>query len=563
MAFKNLPNQRYYLIAKHSGKALGFKNSSLGCQMTQMTVDPENENQKFTFAEGRHFYWIMPSKNERYLAVNNASSADEAELIQWHWEEGKANHQFHLDPAGDGYYRIRALHSNKFVDVIFGGTYDRTRVVQIGLSGTDNQLFKPVPVIGDPIGDSPMSFAEANEVLRTILLGVIGAIPKVGGIGAVIGFFWSPQNALADLWSQMKSYVDVRIYEILEQKQIEELRDDLTGILSNAKNFDGLSSGTAAKGAKLLSTITYAEGRRSHFFNKKASVLPYLVGLGTIMIALQHKLVSDYKEVFGHEPTPNDAQLHLDNLLGYIEKFTKEVAKHKTTLLKSRMAHIKDRHASQELAPVHIAQDTFDNWLLRFQPTGKHPDPALLAADDAVKQRRNQIQEQYEAELDEVMDQTKIWEYFDPSKTSKYEAKKIKRSVGSFGGIGDTVPFSGPEDSKITYITICHNEDTLFGFAIGYESNPEVIVGKASGNFSRLTLEKDEYITSIYGYTRHHIEGVWFTTQKGRAIGAGNKTNTPFSADLADSLNARLVSVSGSHNHQLVEKLTFHWEYIY
>jgi hypothetical protein len=43
----------------------------------------------------------------------------------------------------------------------------------------------------------------------------------------------------------------------------------------------------------------------------------------------------------------------------------------------------------------------------------------------------------------------------------------------------------------------------------------------------------------------------------------GKKTRMPFSADRADGLNARLMNITGSHNNELLEKLTFHWEYTY
>jgi hypothetical protein len=565
MAFKHLPNQRYYLIAKHSGKALGFANDSLGCKLTQMTVNTDDENQKFTLDEGAHFYWIKPGKSDRYLAVNNASSANEADLIQWHWEPGKANLQFHLDPERDGYYRIRALHSDKFVDVIYARTADASRVVQIQLSGTDNQLFKLVPVIGDPVGDSPMSYTEANEALRTVLLGLIGAIPKVGGISAVIGFFWSSKNTLADLWDQLKSYIDVRIYELLEQKQLEELRDDLTGVLSNAHLFDGLSPRTVEKGSKLIATLTYAEGRLPHFFNKKASVLPYLVGLGTIMISLHHKLVTDYEEVFGYQPTVNDAKVHLKSLQDCIEKFTKEAAKHRNTLFKSRLALIKEPQEVADLySPACTAKDAFDKWSMTFYPGVQPKQGAYMpSAQNAVVQRRNQVKEQYESELDEIMDQTKTWKYFNPAHTEKYVAKKIKRTVGAFGGIADTTPFTGLEGVDIKYITLWHDNDTLTGITLGYSNKREVIAGKTASTFTKLELANEEYISSVYGYMYKHVEGIWFSTQKGRTVGAGKKTRIPFSADLADGLNARLMNITGSHNNELLEKLTFHWEYTY
>lgn len=565
MAFKNSPNQRYYLMAKHSGKVLGFANNSLGCKLTQMALDPDNENQKFTFTAGSHFYWIMPRKDDRYLAVNSASRDNEADLIQWHWEPGREHIQFHLDPAGDGYYRIRALHSDKFVDVIYARQEDASRVVQIQLSGTDNQLFKPVPVSGDPAADNPTSYIQAEETLRTVLLGLIGAIPKVGGVSAVIGFFWSSKNTLSGLWDQLKSYIDVRIHELLEQKQLEELRDDLAGVLSNARAFDRLTNRTAEKGAKLIATLTYAEGRRPHFFNKKASVLPYLVGFGTIIIALHQKLVMDYEEVFGHKPTENDAKLHLKDLQDCIDSFTKEAAKHRITLFNARMALIQEaRESANMYSPACSVKDNFDNWSVTFYPSVESEKGAYMpTALNTVKQRKSQIKEQYESELDELMDPVKTWKYFDPAQSGKYVEKKIRRSVGAFGGVPDTIAFSGLEGEEIRSVTLWHDKDILTGITLGYSDNREVKAGKTASIAVKLEVPQGDYINSAYGYMYKCVEGLWLSTNKGRMAGAGKKTRAPFSADLSDGLNARLVNISGSHNNKLIEKLTFHWEYTY
>lgn len=579
MAFKHLSGQRYFLIAKHSGKALGFKNEDLGSSMVQMTLDIDNEHQKFSFDEGNHFYWIMPAYRDRYLAIDNYSTANEVRVIQWHYEGEKENHHFHMDPAGEGYYRIRALHSGKFLDVIRASEADEASVLQFQLSGTDNQLFKMVPVTDDPVGESPMSYGETNETLRNILLGVIGAIPKVGGgISAVIGFFFSSQNTLSILWDQMKTYVDARIHEILEKQVIDDLRDDVAGLLTIAKEFDGLSPKTVEKGSKLISAISYGTGRQTHFLNKKAAVLPYLLGLGTIMIALRRKLLVDYFEVFGYNPSTNDYQKHLASLKECIKVFSKDAEKHRKTLMKSRMSHLQDRrdyrtgeqHQVDQELPLDIhtseTEDTYDNWQMSWSMmyNGQIGDFDFKErAEYALQQRRKQIAEQYESELDEMMDQAKLWKHFDPTE-SDYVEKVIKRSVGTFGGLQGTIAFEGVTGSKIKALTLFQQNGSLVGLTIGYEGqDTEETVGKFTANSARLVLDKKEYINSVYGHMRNHIEGIWFVTDKGHVIGGGKTKETRFSADLGDGLKPRLVRISGMHNNNVIEQLNFHWEYTY
>ncbi|RQO65902.1 hypothetical protein DBR43_27015 [Pedobacter sp. KBW06] len=579
MAFKHLSGQRYFLIAKHSGKALGFKNEHLGSSMVQMTLDIDNEYQKFSFDEGNHFYWIMPAYRARYLAIDNYSTANEVRVIQWHYEGGKENHHFHMDPAGGGYYRIRVLHSGKFLDVIRASEADDASVLQFQLSGTDNQLFKLVPVTDDAVGESPMSYGETNEMLRTILLGVIGAIPKVGGgISAVIGFFWSSQNTLSELWDQMKTYVDARIHEILEKQVIDGLRDDVAGLLIIAKEFDDLSPKTVEKGSKLISAISYGSGRQTHFLNKKASVLPYLLGLGTIMIALRRKLLVDYYEVFGYEPSKNDYQKHLASLKECIKVFSKDAEKHRKTLMNSRLSHLRERkdmktkeqHETGQELPYFIlssqAEDTYDKWSMYWSMmyNGQIGDFDFKErAEFAVQQRRNQITQQYESELDELMDQAKLWKHFDPTE-GDYVEKVIKRTVGTFGGYHGTTAFEGVKDAKINALTLFQENGNLVGLRVGYEGqNIEETIGKFTTNSTRLVLDKKEYINSIYGHMRNHIEGIWFITDKGHVIGGGKTKETRFSADLGDGLKPKLARISGMHNNNVIQQLNFHWEYTY
>jgi hypothetical protein len=438
-------------------------------------------------------------------------------------------------------------------------------VGQFQLSGTDNQLFKLVPVAHDPVGDSPVSYVEHNEILRTMVLGCISAVaPKGGGVSAIIGFLYSSKNTLSDVWDQMKSYVDSRISEVMEHHILSDLRDDLQGILKNASTFDGLSDGQPGKGAQLITTLSLAEGRRPHFFNKQPSVLPYLIGLGSLMIGLYRRLVVDYELIFGHKPSERDAAQHLGNLKDCIEKFTKEVEKHTKSLTRSRMAHIQAPQESTNMYnPDCTAKDTFDNWTMTFYPGVEGSKGAYLpTAINATEQRRKQVAEQYASELEEITAPAKVWKYLDPGQTGQYERSTKKRAVGSFGGIMDTHVFSGLEDKVIIYITVYYEKDELTGIALGYSDDSVVTAGKVTATYVKRKLT-DDYITSVYGYMYKHIQGIWFTTKQGHVIGAGKKTRTPFSADLADGLNARLVNITGSHNGSLLEKLTFHWEYTY
>ena len=180
-----------------------------------------------------------------------------------------------------------------------------------------------------------------------------------------------------------------------------------------------------------------------------------------------------------------------------------------------------------------------------------------------MQHRRKQIADHYESELDELMVQAKLWKHFDP-KESEYTEKTVKRSVGTFGGFQGTTAFEGITGSKISRLTLFQENGSLVGLTIGNkDQTTDLTVGKFTGNSTSLVLEDEEYITSVYGHMKNHIEGLWFVTEKGRVIGAGKTNEMGFSADLGDGLKAKLVRISGAHNNNVIEQLNFHWEYTY
>jgi hypothetical protein len=584
MAFKPLVNQRYYLIAKHSNKAIGFKDGSPGSSLIQMTLDPGNENQKFTFDQGNNFYWIMPTYKQRYIAVNDHSAADHTPIIQWHFEPGKQNHHFHLDPAGDGYYRIRALHSSKYFDVINASKDDNTKVLQMPLTGTDNQLFKVVPVIEDSLSPNTMSLAETNDRGREMVLQIVGLVPKVGdALSGIVAFFWTPEDKLALLWDQMKTYVDKRINDMIELKQLEAMRDDIAGLLLNVREYDDLTMGTSDKMKALTEAIKSAQQRQATFFNKKPNVLPYLIGFGTVLLSLKYKLATAYEEIAGSAPTANDKSQYLKHLQTALKDYTNEVEKHRKTLMTNRLSQI--RSANHFYTPTHTTEDSFDGWQMSWSEMYEQNKPGdknykELAAN-AFTQRKKQVEEQFAADLEEATAQARLWHNFDTTATP-YEAKTIKRSVGAFGGLQHTTPFATPDGATIKSITIYHEDGSFRGLEIAYKKHPETKAGKTSGSKIDLVLKDEEYISGVFGSMRNHIESLWFNTQKGNRIGAGTKAGEPvniseqvsplhpfgvvsthFHGELADSLNAKLVGVSGAHNGKLVEQIIFHWEYVY
>ncbi|WP_316824455.1 RICIN domain-containing protein [Pedobacter miscanthi] len=571
MSFKPIANQSYYLIAKHSAKALGFANTNLGTSLIQMKFDPDNKQQQFRFDFGNNFHWIlMAPYKERFLAIHNSSKDDGTRPISWHWEPNKANLHFRFIPAGDGYYRIMNLNSGKYLDVYGLSKADHAEVVQHRLTTTDNQLFKPVPVYDQPANDNPASFVEINETARAAALGLIGLAPEIGGgLKFIVGHFWSERNKMADLWEQMKVYVDVRIRELIKEAQLKQLREVLEGQL---KKLADIKKTAGFKGPSIDAVILGIVGEEPHFLRQSKEVLPYLVGLGNIMIILRHTMVVQYKELFGVDATPEVMASNLQKLKDSIKEYTDEVEKSRKAVMDFRMEQVKDRHdytiEGKGTFPrdTHISEavDTYDGWRMAWQLTSDnkgHKNYKELAGN-AAEQRKKQVRAQYATELDEFLLPATLWKYFDPEHEA-YKETINSKTTGSFGGPHKSTEFKGREDSTISKVKIYAEGGVLCGLEVFYAGSEtsDGLKGKAGSSVETLTLSTGEYINHVIGYANHHVDGLWLSTQKASTAGGGSAGSTYFSADLSDGFNPKLVNISGYHSAQMIEQLNFHWQY--
>lgn len=577
MAFKPLPNQSYYLVAKHSGKVLGFTDSSRGKQLQQMNYDKGNKQQHFRFDGSSGFFWITtpPFKNN-YLAVHDSSSADGVPILQWEWEAPKHNSRFYIEPAGGGYYRIKAMHSGKYLDVFEAKQDHGAAVVQHRLMSSENQVFMPVPVVGTPIAASPQSFKQTTDLIREATLGLVGLLPTIGGgLKVLLGGLWAPEDQLSQLWERMKEYVDLRINAAIEQQVQNDLRDRLTGKLAALKEL--LKTTDANKRSNNFSGLIQGLVTDQDFFkNKPKERLPYVLGYATLFIAMRKAAAYHYKEFHGIEPNTEIADENKADLTAAITMWSEQVASQKQELLDARMALIKNRHDYKEnrasgdggstIAFFSTAEDAYDGWNMTwsYNDYRDSDDDYKAHAENAVVQRRKQVLVQYESLLDEFIRISRFWKYLDPAQPP-YEAVTVKKEVGYFGGPYHHNGFEGVANSYISKIIVHSNNGRyVCGIEVFYGEKvvSDGLRGAKGNHTEELSLEKDEYITSVFGYMKRFVEGVWFTTQKGRTVGGGSNKSTYFCADLADSFNPKLVNISGSTNNgNTIERLSFHWEY--
>jgi len=574
MAFKPKSEQSYYFIAKHSGLPLSIPQSPQWAQVEQRRMREPGIYQEFRMDPGEWWYWIMPEYKNRYLAVNGGSMDDTAAIIRYQWGTTD-NFKFEFMYSGKGYYFIRAIRSDKYFDIYGADRNSGGKLVQHTLNGGDNQLFRPVLIPGKS-GMSGRSFVEVNEDLRNGALAVISQVPEVGGgLKFVIGMFWTANDKLADLWGQMKEYVELRINKRITEERVLRLESVLAGVLKEVKKIN--RSTETDRGTRILTEISSVQKEEKLLFDGSLDMLPYLVAFGTLIISMHKTLLTNYAEFYGHPITPALIISTREELDSTIEEYTNALNDARTNAMNIRMAHIKDRVTRNitnrdEVGWESVVEDTFDGWRQVWdfralvddgRETG-YSDHAERA-DFAIEQRRNQVREQYAAMLDEFMLVGEEWKYFNPTNVRPTGVKR-NRTVGIYGGRAAGKNVLSVPGGAITRIVL--HEDTgkekeLCGLEVFYGDTSSGLAGK-KGSEREIDLT-DDYVTGVYGIALNKIKSLTFTSSKGKRASAGNPKyragNELFTADLADGLDSRLVAVTGTSDDNNVLQLSFKWEF--
>ena len=595
MAFKSSGREQgYFIIAKHSGKALGVSSGNRAEGVKQFAFDSKNKHLQFQFHGGTHFFWmVLPPW---YLCTHNSSTDDGVPIIQWEWAPNDANLMFQVMPAGDGYYRIKSLNSQKFWDVYGAKTEAGAGVVQHRLMASDNQLFQIIPVPKKPLGANPKAYVAINEEMRTCLLGAMGLVPEVGGvIKGVVGLFWTEADKMGDIWNQMKSYVDERIRELLLESRLETLNDMIEGITSLLKELDETSD---TKGDRIQQVMDRIVEKEPHFFanqtkedvsggevpKKPYQVLPYIVGLGCIMLPLRKLKYANYAELFGHpEPTAAVKEENKGFLNKSVDKYLAAVASSRADMKAWRMGKIqnvqsvenwRESEGASETWYKSFVKDDYDGWYQEWNYYEKstmggtrregYPDHRRRA-DFALAERKKQIEVLFDVEIDQMVRPSRFWKYLKPGE-APYVAEKKTRAVGAFGGVDAQTAFAGVDNKRITKIKIhSMTGGNLCGLEVFYDNTSDGLKGKI-GNFEDiLEIAADDYITSAYGFAKDIVEALYFITKEGVIKGGGTFSNRSsqhaFAAELADSVSPKLARISGAYSHD-IQQLTFYWEYM-
>lgn len=139
----------YTLTARHSAKLLDVNNAATadGANVVQWAANGQ-ANQRWRFQDAGAGYYTVTSVNSgKCLDVSGGAgtTTDGARVVQWTCNGG-TNQQWRLQDVGDGQVQLVARHSNKCLDVLNAGLTDGVQVVQWTCGTGTNQQWRRTPV---------------------------------------------------------------------------------------------------------------------------------------------------------------------------------------------------------------------------------------------------------------------------------------------------------------------------------------------------------------------------------------------------------------------------------
>lgn len=147
----NISNGWYIISTKlNNKKCIDIKSGSKANGATTILQDFSSnggDNQQFYFerlSDGT--YRIKAKHSNLYLEVRNSSRSNFAEIAQWEWNDSYACKRWYIIDVGGGYYTFVNKESGKVMDVNGAQTANGTKISQYEKNNTDAQKFKLISV---------------------------------------------------------------------------------------------------------------------------------------------------------------------------------------------------------------------------------------------------------------------------------------------------------------------------------------------------------------------------------------------------------------------------------
>ena len=565
MSFEPVEGQYYQIVAKHSGQLLEIAGNVVhrGAAIHQ-GVWADLPYQQFQFHREGDYFNIVSRSSGRSFDVPDSKSDDGLGIIQWDRHDYSPNQQFSFLPAGSGYYYISSRPTEKFVCVQDGKSGIGVPLVQHLWNGGDHFLFSFVPCA--PVVSARalrQAVLHGADPIRDAVIALTGLIPTAGGaVKFLLGVLWKDSNGT--IIEQTREYVRAVCKEMIDEYALQELANRITGLKNVIEQYSINTSGSM-----MDSLITQLEASQPHFFNTQfpEKTLPHLLTLGTMHLTALRERYDDYEKLYGKKPDKPEELLK--NLNDRVDVYVEggKTARQKTAERRQKYIEFSQHIAYRDGVAHHdyfLVEDKFDGW--RFVADVGQIDRSRELGLKMFEERKRQVKEEFDAELDALFGPALVWKYVKPKLAEKPATVRVVTSSPLFGATRGTEDAGGPSqpDHPIDEILVrANNNDRIHGISIGRSGSFRTI-GKMEGTEYALKCAAGEYFNGVYGNHggEDGLYSIYFVTNKGRIVGQGRRgAGTPFGSEPPVGSDTRLEDIFAWVNGNRIEGVGFKWGY--
>jgi Na+-translocating ferredoxin:NAD+ oxidoreductase RnfG subunit len=271
---------------------------------------------------------------------------------------------------------------------------------------------------------SDATFHPPNNTARTVVTGGLSAIPAAatGGVpvgamlGAVANYLWK-DSTTNDLFKQMKAYVDAIVPDAISDERVNQQSYDVAGLQKLLERYRA-EGNLYQKGNKLNNLVDRLIEIEPAYLNDPKTppekALALVIAYGALRLTALQEQVQRQKEF----SPGNTSTIAVDDYNKAVDTFTKAAEQLKAKIIESRLAKIRpDSWEGEYWSPrfgghgatyYHRATDDFCSW------QGPNRETNEGAANNDVEQRKKEVREAYDRDLDELLKPITHWPSLTP-----------------------------------------------------------------------------------------------------------------------------------------------------
>ncbi|KAF5582627.1 hypothetical protein FPANT_8460 [Fusarium pseudoanthophilum] len=380
--------------------------------------------------------------------------------------------------------------------------------------------------IDNPEKYMPKEYVEGdnvNKVLKVVVSVGLNEVPVVGGmLSGLLDLFWPGGDD--DIWEGIKDKVERLVDERIGEETANANRLRLKGIFKVLRNFADEPAKTQARTFHgVLDILT--ENEPSFIENGAPWYnLPYLVPFGTLYLSALYTQWKYCKKIDKVKDSKSSESSYRETLEREVYRLQRFVQEAKKNCIERRKEDIKMQqpYAFDQVTlgdPHSHAEVTVTGAFAEMEPM----------FTNARKQLDFEVEFKYSAEIDKILEPTRLWGRFIPGHEDDVQTyHHLEYPGGIWKGITSETKFTNPQDAPGTLGRLCKIElyvcpdyyDTkeVVGLLFVFE-NTELMLGSRRGGYVfNIDLGKEAAIIGVTTKVstdyrdRDRIEYIGFTS---------------------------------------------------